>query len=76
MIQFPLTEAEFAATAAKLEQTQGIKLEGTEGKVSKMGVTFVYKYSGGLLTLDLVEKPFFVTTEYVYEQLKAWLAKS
>ena len=73
MIQIPLTEAEFAETTVRLEQQQGITLTGTEGKITKMGVTAGYQYADGLLRVTILDKPFFVTTEYCEEQLKAWL---
>ena len=69
MIQIPLTESEFAATAARLEQEQGIALTGNEGKITKMGVTAGYKYADGHLHIAILEKPFFVSTEYCEEQL-------
>jgi hypothetical protein len=75
MIQIPLTEEEFAATAARVEQQQGITLTGNEGKITKMGVTAAYQYADGLLRVTILDKPFFVTTEYCEEQLKAFLAK-
>jgi hypothetical protein len=75
MIQCPLTPDEFAATAAFLEQKQGIVLSGPTGQISKMGVTASYAYADGLLTIEILEKPFFVTTEYCEEQLRAFLAK-
>jgi hypothetical protein len=76
MIQIPLTPAEFAATAAKLERQQDITLSGPEGKITKMGVTAGYKYENGVLTVTILDKPFFVTTDYCEEQLKGWLAKA
>lgn len=75
MIQIPLTEDEFTATAARVEQQQGITLTGNEGKITKMGVTAAYQYAEGLLRVTILDKPFFVTTEYCEEQLKAFLAK-
>ncbi len=76
MIEVPLTEDEFAATAARVEQQQGITLTGTEGKITKMGVTAAYQYGNGVLRVTILEKPFFVSTEYCEEQLKAFLAKA
>jgi len=75
MIQFPLTADEFAATATLLEQKQGIVLSGPTGKISKMGVTASYVYADGVVTIEILEKPFFVSTEYCEEQLRAFLAK-
>jgi hypothetical protein len=69
MISIPLTPDEFAALSAKVQQEQGIALEGTEGKITKMGVTAGYQYAEGLLRVTILEKPFFVTTEYCEEQL-------
>jgi len=76
MIEILLTEDEFAATAARVEQQQGITLTGTEGKITKMGVTAAYHYGNGVLRVTILEKPFFVSTEYCEEQLKAFLAKA
>lgn len=73
MIQIPLTADEFAATAARLEQQQGITLSGPDGTISKMGVTASYAYAEGLLTVNILDKPFFVSTEYCEEQLKGFL---
>ncbi len=72
MIQIPLTPEAYAAKAAELQQ-QGIALTGTEGKLSKSGVTAGYSYKDGLLTVEILDKPFFVTTEYCEEQLKKFL---
>ncbi len=73
MIQIPMTEAEFDAAAAKLAQDQGVALSGNEGKITKMGVTAGYQYADGLLRITILDKPFFVTTDYCEEQLKGWL---
>ena len=69
MISIPLTPEEFVKLSAKVQQEQGIALEGNEGKITKMGVTAGYQYAEGLLRVTILEKPFFVTTEYCEEQL-------
>ncbi len=74
MIQIPLSEAEFEAAAARLEKSQGITLTGNQGKISKMGVTAEYVYADGVLQVTILDKPFFVSTEYCEEQLKGWLS--
>jgi len=74
MIQIPLTPEAYAATSAVLAEKQGIALTGDEGKITKMGVTAGYKYAEGLLSITLLDKPFFVTTEYCEEQIKNWFA--
>ena len=74
MISIPLTSDQFATLAAKVQQEQGIALTGNEGNITKMGVTASYKYADGHLQVAILEKPFFVTTEYCEEQLKKLLA--
>jgi hypothetical protein len=69
MISIPLTPEEFAALAVKAQQEQGITLTGDEGKITKMGVTAGYKYADGHLQIAILEKPFFVSTEYCEDQL-------
>jgi len=73
MIEVPLTPQEFAALSTKLESEQGIALTGDAGQITKMGVTAAYAYQEGLLTINILEKPFFVTTDYCEEQLRGYL---
>ena len=73
MIQIAMTPQEFAETGRLLEQQQGLTLTGDEGKITKMGVTAGYQYAEGMLRVTILDKPFFVTTEYCEEQLKAIL---
>ena len=73
LIQIPLTPDQFAAASTQLQEKQGIVLTGNEGKLSKMGVTASYVYKDGLLTVEILEKPFFVSTEYCEEQLRGFL---
>ncbi len=73
MIQIPLTPEAFAAKATQLKAEQGIALNGTEGKLTKSGVTAAYVYQEGLLTVEILEKPFFVSTDYCEDQLRKFL---
>lgn len=73
MIQIPLSPEEFATKAQQLEQQQGIILTGHEGKLTKMGVTAGYQYADGVLKVTILDKPFFVTTDYCEEQLRSFL---
>ncbi len=74
MIEIPLTPDQYAATSKLIAEKQGIALTGDEGTITKMGVTAAYKYAAGTLSIDILEKPFFVTTAYCEEQIKAWFA--
>jgi hypothetical protein len=73
LIQIPLTPEAFTAKATQLAQEQGIQLTGTQGKLSKSGVTASYVYDAGVLTVEILEKPFFVSTDYCEDQLKKFL---
>ena len=73
MIQIAMTPEEFAETGRMLEEKQGVTLTGDEGKITKMGVTAGYQYAEGLLRVTILEKPFFITTEYCEEQLRGML---
>ena len=76
MIQIPLSPEAYAATSKLIAEKQGIDLTGEEGTITKMGVTASYKYAAGHLSIAILEKPFFVTTEYCEEQIKNWLAST
>jgi len=38
-----------------------------------MGVKASYAFDGDTMTVEILEKPFFVSKEYVEETLKGWL---
>ena len=73
MIQIPLTPEAFTAKATQLATEHGIQLTGTQGKLAKSGVTASYLYAEGVLTVEILEKPFFVSTDYCEDQLKRFL---
>jgi hypothetical protein len=73
MIEVPLTPDEFSARVAQLAEQHAIVLTGTEGRLSKSGVTAGYRYAAGVLQVTILEKPFFVSTEYCEEQLRRFL---
>lgn len=73
MIQIPLTQLQFEQKAKMLKEKHGIDLTGDAGTISKMGVTAKYVYQAGVLGVEILEKPFFVTTEYCEEQLRGFL---
>jgi hypothetical protein len=74
-MQIPISPDDLAAAAARLQQRQGIVLTLPEGKIAQMGVTAAYRYADGVLTVDILEKPFFVSTAYCEEQLKSFLSQ-
>jgi len=73
-MQVKMTQGEFDAMAVRLKSSEGIDLSGPTGTIEKMGVKAGYSYDGETLTVEVKEKPVFVTREFVEEKLKAWLA--
>ena len=72
-MQVKMTPGQFDAIVERLRSSQGIHLTGPTGTIEKMGVKAGYVYDGETLTVELLEKPFLVTREYVEEKLKEWL---
>lgn len=66
----PMSEAQFASLAERAKE-QGIELSGREGLIEKMGVTARWAYDGANLTVDVVDKPFFLSKESIEERLRA-----
>jgi hypothetical protein len=71
-MQITMSETEFQALAERAK-AQGIALEGRTGIIEKMGVKAQWTYDGAQLTVDVLEKPFFMTKEAVEERLRAAL---
>jgi len=73
MIQIPLSPEAYATATKIIAEKHGIVMTD-EGKITKVGVTASYKYADGMLSVAILEKPFFVTTEYCEEQIKNLIA--
>ncbi len=73
MIQIPLTPEQFQSKAANIAAKQGINLVGHAGTIEKMGVKADWIYENGVLTISIVDKPFFLSEAAVEEQLKKFL---
>jgi len=73
MIQVAMTPAQFDAAALKLKNEQGLVLSGSQGTLSKDGVTATYRYDGATLSVTILKKPMFVTVNYCESQLVQWL---
>jgi hypothetical protein len=71
-MQVAMTAEQFAAMVGKA-RAQGIVLEGREGTIEKMGVKARWGFDGATLTVDVLEKPFFLSKEAVEEKLRAAL---
>lgn len=73
MIQIPLTPEQFKSKAAQIASQQGIDFVGHEGTIEKMGVKAAWVYEEGMLKINILDKPFFMSESMVEEQLKKFL---
>lgn len=74
MIQLPMTQAEFSEKARELKQKHDLDLTEPAGRITKDGVTAGYTHYNGTLTVHILEKPFFISTEYCEQKLQEWLS--
>jgi hypothetical protein len=70
-IQIPLTQEQYKEKVAQLE-TLGVHLTGTQGAISKEGVTVNYAYDGHQVVLNVVHKPFALPMSVVEGKIKEW----
>jgi hypothetical protein len=68
-MQIAMTEEQFQALGARAK-AQGIDLAGREGTIEKMGVKAKWGFDGATLTVDVLDKPIFMTKEAVEERLR------
>jgi hypothetical protein len=71
MLSIPLTDAQFAAATARL-RADGINVSGPSGTLSKDGVTAKYEYADGRVTVEIVDRPFFLPVSLIESQLQAY----
>ena len=76
MIQVDMTEGEFSEKARELKQRYDLDLTEPAGKITKDGVTAGYTHYNGKLTVHILDKPFFISTQYCEQKLQEWLAES
>ncbi len=74
MIEVPLTEAQFAAAAQRL-QAYGVNLTGSAGTLSRSGVTARYTYANDLLTIEVIDKPRFMPLSVIESQMRSYIQK-
>ena len=74
MIEVPLTEAQFAAAAGRLRDF-GVDLAGTSGTLSRDGITARYTYANNVLTIEVLEKPFFLPLAVIESQMRSYIQK-
>jgi hypothetical protein len=75
MIEVPMTDTQFAAAAERL-QAHGITLASPSGTLSKDGVTARYEHADGKLTIEILDKPFFLPIAAIESRLKSYIEQS
>lgn len=74
MIEVPLTEAQFTAAAERL-RAHGVDLADRTGTLSRDGVTARYNYANEKLTIEILEKPFFLPLGVIESQMRSYIQK-
>jgi hypothetical protein len=75
VIEIPLSEAQFAAAAQRL-RPHGVELTAPTGTISRSGVTARYTYTGSLLTIEIIQRPFLVPVSVIESKLKAYIEQA
>ena len=75
-MQIQMTPEQFEAARQRIGKELGVQLDGTSGALNHSGVAVDYDFSGSDLTVEIRQKPFYVTTAYVENQITAWFASS
>ncbi len=73
MIQVRMTSTEFAKRAAELNEKFGLTLTDPAGQITRDGVTAGYTHYNEILTIHIVDKPVFISTEYCEKKVEEWL---
>lgn len=75
MLSIAMTDAQFAAATARLRDN-GIELTGPSGTLSKDGVTAKYEHANGVLSIDIVDRPFYLPVSLIEGRLQAYIEQS
>jgi len=75
MLSFPMTAAQFANASDRL-RAAGIALSGPSGTLSKDGITAKYAHADGRLTVEIVDKPFFVPESMIESKLQEYFERA
>ena len=75
MLSFPMTDAQFASASRSL-RSSGIELTGPSGTIVKDGVTAKYVHADGKLTIEIVDRPFFLPLSLIEGKLQTYFEQS
>lgn len=74
MIEVPLTQMQFDEASQRL-RAAGIDISGPAGTLSRDGISARYSYANGVLTIEVVEKPFFLPLSVIESQMRGYIEK-
>jgi hypothetical protein len=74
MVEVPLTEAQFDEASRRL-RAAGIDISGQAGTLSRDGITANYRYANGVLSIEVVNKPFLLPLSLIESQMRSYIAK-
>lgn len=74
MIEVPLSEAQFEEASRRL-QAAGVNINGPSGTLSRNGITAKYSYANGILSIEVVDKPFLLPLSVIESQMRGYIEK-
>lgn len=74
MVEVPLSESQYDEASRRL-RAAGINISGPTGTLSREGITAKYSYANGLLTIEVVDKPFFLPLSLIESQMRGYIEK-
>ena len=75
MITLPMTDAQFAAASIRFRKN-GVDIQGNTGTLSKDGITAKYEHSNGVLTVEVLDRPFFLPLSMIEGRLQGYFEQS
>lgn len=75
MLSIPMSDDQFAAATARL-RADGIAITGPSGTLTKDGITGRYEYANGTLTVEVIDRPFFVPLSIIESKLRAYFEQN
>ena len=75
MLSLPMSDAQFAAASKRLA-ANGIALAGSRGTLTKDGVTAKYVHADGVLTVEIIDRPFLLPLSLIEGKLQAYFEQS
>ena len=74
-MQINITPVKLAEAAQQVSAKVGHPVDLTAGTLSHDGATVKYSYDGvGVLTIDVLSKPFYLSEGFVERQISGWFS--